>query len=388
MSGGPFANPGLPLVDRANRGLRRAWEQGLLTKPPIDAPALITRAERRERGTLAPGQWATALDSLTADLEHSAALNPLGRAMAHGQLVDILRQRIRAARLWRDHPEIHEIPIERPVVILGQMRSGTTLMHRLLACDPNFCFTRLHETLWPLARSASSAAVKAAVVKTSLGLFNPQLRSAHPTAAQAPEEEFGLLAFSIHGAMFEAQWNVPDFAGWSERRELSSVYREFRSLLQTLRWRRRDRATTIQLLKAPQFMQELEPLLEAFPDARIIMLTRDPNAVMASSASLVWHQRRIQSDEADPLRIGIEWRRKTLLRQKRALSVLSHLPSAQWIGIEFERLMSDWRGEVARIYNHLELATSPELLERMSRIASARSHYGHRYSSAQFGLQE
>ena len=386
MSAAPPAVPPLPLVGFANRALERAWARGLLTEPPIGAPALVAKAERLEKASIEPGEWRAALEVLTGDLVSSAALNPLGRAMAHGQLVDILRQRIRAGRLWRERPEILELPIERPVVVLGQMRSGTTFMHRLLASDPTFSFTRLHESLWPLRRSAAGSEARAGMVRGALGLLNPALRSAHPTAARAPEEEFGLHAFSIHGAMFEAQWHVPEFASWSERRPLAPVYREFRRLLQTLRWKRGEKVESIQLLKAPQFMQDLDALLAEFPDARIILLIRDPAEVLASSASLVWNQRRIQSDHADPIAIGREWLGKTKLRQERAQRALATLPSARVLPVKYESLTSDWRGEIERIYGFLGLPLMPSSMARMVRITRSVSHLGHRYCPHQFGL--
>jgi hypothetical protein len=385
---GEVQAPDLKWVNAANRGLARAWASGLLAEPTLDAAVLIDKAERLEGGALERDHSQEALRVLTDDLHDVAALNPLGRAMAHGQLVNILRQRIRAGRLWRRRPAILANTIERPVIILGQMRSGTTLTHRLLACDPRFSFTRLHETLDPSAASRLIGAWRAQMVGGVLHRLNPRLKAAHPTSAGAAEEEFGLHAFSLHGAMFEAQWHVPNYARWSEARDLAPVYREFRQLLQTLRWRRRDRVDTIQLLKAPQFMQDLPALLRQFPDARIVLLVRDPAEVMASSASLVWNQQRIQSDAADPRRIGAEWRRKTLLREERARRALEPVCKNRLLTVEFNRLRADWRREIDRVYDYLGLAPTSSTLKRMERVASAPGHREHRYSAADFGLGE
>lgn len=388
MSAEGAASRDLRIVATASRGLATAWARGLLAEPPLDAAALVAKAERLENEPIQPGDWEEALRILTNDLRGVAALNPLGRAMAHGQLVGILRQRIRAKRLWRHHPEILDRPIERPIVILGQMRSGTTLTHRLLACDPRFSFTRFHQTLDPLAANSMVGRWRTAMIGSLLHRLNPQLKSVHPTSASAPEEEFGLHGFSLYGAMFEAQWHVPNFARWSEDRDLSPVYGEFHRLLQTLRWRRHDRADAIQLLKAPQFMQDLPALIDEFPDARFVMLARDPAEVVASSASLVWHQRRIQSDAADPRRIGTEWRRKTLMREERARRALAGISRANLITLEFDRLRADWRSEMRRIYEFLGLAPTHSTQARMNRVAGVSDHRGHRYSAAQFGLAE
>jgi hypothetical protein len=388
LTAGGAGTGDLKLVAAANRGLAKRWAGGVRAVPPFDADSVIAKAEDQEKGRLEPGQWEEALRVLTDDLSRAASLSPLGRVMAHGQLVGILRQRIRAGRLWTKHPEILERSIERPLIVLGQMRSGTTLTHRLLACDPLFSFTRLHETLYPMAKHRIAGRWQARLVGSLLRALNPQVRSAHPTSALAAEEEFGLHAFSLHGAMFEAQWNVPDYARWSEARDLDPVYREFHQLLQTLRWRRHDRADSIQLLKAPQFMQDLPAVLRQFPGARIVMLVRDLDDVMASSASLVWNQQRIQSESADPRLIGTEWRRKTLLRDERARRALEHVSSADLVTVEFEQLKADWLGQVRRIYGQFQLDLTPLTLARMKRIADATDHRGHHYSPAQFGFAQ
>jgi hypothetical protein len=376
----------LPVVDLANRALERVQARTGRTGPALDPKSLIYKAERREGVAIEPGHWQDALAVLTDDLQQAAALNSLGRVMAHGQLVGILRQRIRAARLWHSQPDVLASPIRRPVIILGQMRSGTTLTQRLLASDPRFSFTRLYETSWPMVQNPLVARSLALLVQTGLHLANPQLRSVHPTTPSAPEEEFGLHALSLHGAMFEAQWHVPNFTRWEEDRDLKPVYREFHQLLQTLRWRRRERPDAIQLLKAPQFMQDLDAVLDEFPDARILLLEREPAAVMASSASLVWNQQRIQSNDADPRLIGREWRRKTMLREERARSALARLPSSGVLRLDFTDLSVDWVREVERVYDFLDLPLAPSILARMQGVARSELHHGHLYSPGQFGL--
>ena len=367
--------------------LRRAWSSGISSEPTLKPGELAAAAMRRERGELESGCWEDALDRLTCDLERSAALNPLGRTIAHALLVRTLGQRIRAARLWRSRPGIFDRPVEAPVIILGHMRSGTTRLHRLLACDPRFAFTRMHETLQPLPTGRLQGIAFAGAVRGLLNFCNPELRKIHPSSALAPEEEFGLHGFSLHGAMFEAQWNVPAFARWCEARDLRPVYREFRQLAQTLCWRRGEPPERTVLLKAPQFMQDLDAVLEAFPGARFLWMKRDMGSVVASSASLVWHQQRVQSDQADPVRIGREWRRKTHLRQERAqLALAQRRPSTLVLPVDYEAMNADWRGQVRRIYEFLDMGLSDAVEARMARIACSSDHAGHRYSAEQFGL--
>ena len=94
---------------------------------------------------------------------------------------------------------------------------------------------------------------------------------------------------------------MPSFAQYWEGADKTPLYRQFADLARTAAWFRGDPVGRPYILKAPQFLQDLPTLARTFPDARFIRLERDPARVVASSASLVWNQMRIQSDRADPM---------------------------------------------------------------------------------------
>lgn len=376
------------LASAANRGLAGLWRTRLLPRPLLDADALEATALRgRSPDAFGPAQeWRAPFRLLVESLRDEAALNPLGLSMAHGQIVAALRARIRAAALWQAHPEILERPIRAPVVILGPMRSGTTRLHRLLACDPRFAHTRVFESLSPVP--GHGRVLKARASLAAIRRFNPALAAIHPMAPHDAEEEFGLFSFSFGSAQLEAQWRVPRFTSWWESTDTSWLYREFRALLQTIGWARGEAAERPWLLKAPQFMQDLPALLRTFPDARLICLDRSLDRVVASSASLVWHQMRIQSDAVEPAWVGREWLRKTLLRIECAMEARRARPDVPQLEVTYEAMDRDWRSEIARIYVFLGEGLTPEVEARMAAyLAGARAHVGHRYSLEQFGLR-
>ena len=380
----------LPLVRRANRALDAVWSRGLLPEPRLEEDAIAEAALRAEGATYFEDEhWRDPLRWLLRDLAGPARLNPLGRAMAWGQLVRILRSRLKAERRWRRHPEIAGRDIVAPVVVLGQMRSGTTRVQRLLACDPRLAHTRCYENSDPAGRGTFARSARTWAGLGAIHRLNPALQAIHPTSPRAPEEEFGLLAFSLYGAQLEAQWRLPYFARCWEAADKQGVYGDFRSLLRTIGWARGEAAGRPWLLKAPQFMEDLDALLAAFPDARLLCLHRDPAAVVASSASLVWNQMRVQSDAADKMWVAQEWLSKSVRRARLSSAVRSQAFGIAQLGIDYEAVNGDWRREMRRVYDFLGMSFPDSVEERMAAYlarSEAAGFRGHRYSLEDFGL--
>lgn len=384
--------PGSRRLSALNRLLLKSWAKGWSPVPSLDPDHLVARAARLtgvdDFGDDVP--WRPNLDILTRALQAEAALSPLGRTIAHGQLVGALCHRLRAQRLWARHPEIAAQPITAPIIVLGQMRSGTTRVQRLLAQDRRFTFTRFYESWSPIPRGRllDDRRLQGGVGLLAARLINPGFSAIHPTSPASPDEEIGLFSLALYGATLESQWRIPSFARHCEALDTRPIYAEFRKLLQTLSWLRGDNGTRPYILKVPQFTQDLASLLQVFPDARLICLDRPFDALVASSASLVRNQMAVQSDDVDPHWIGREWAGKIALRQARtrAVRARSNIPQ---IDLSFQAMNSDWRGEMRRVYRFLEMPLERVVEARMERyLARSRKHKldRHSYSLAEFGL--
>lgn len=389
------ALPENPRTARANALLERAWRSGWAQRPSLEPDALLAAA-RRSAGDPGPDDdgWRTRLDILCGALESEAGLTALGRTIAHGQLVAALANRARAQALWRQRPDILRTPIAAPVVIVGQMRSGSTRMQRLLACDPRLSWTRFHESWNPLPRWPMPAPLDDRVLRGQAALLaartlDPGFSAIHPTGVFAPDEEIGFFSPALFGAAFEAQWRVPSFARHCEEDDAVPVYRTFRRLLQTVACLRGGPEPRPWVLKVPQFTQDLDAMLQAFPDARLICLHRDPAAIVGSSASLMARQMQVQSERVDRRWIGSEALRKACLRAGRTATALrrSHAPRAH---VEYRELDADWRTVMERVYALLGMPLLPEVARRMARFIACKRHRAlarHRYALADYVLE-
>jgi hypothetical protein len=374
----------------ATAALEAAWRSGIVPEPRL-APDALAAAAIRSTGLSDFGEgWRAPFEALLQALDEEAELNAIGRTIASGQISTILRCRLRAQACWKRHPQILDRPLAPPIVIVGHMRSGTTRLQRLLACDPWFANARFFETFDPIPPSGLDLRrAQARLVLAALHALNPKLAAIHPTSPGAPEEQYGLLAFSFYGAQFDAQWRIPGFTRFWQKCDRAPVYAEFRRLLQTIGWSRGDDPARPWLLKAPQFMEDLEPLLGTIPGARLLCLHRDPAAIVGSSASLVWNQRIIQSDAADRGKVGQECLEKTVLRESAASSFLARHPKVSRLEMNYEEMDADWRREIRRIYDFLDRTLEPDVEARMERqLSRGGKWHSHRYRLEDFGLRD
>ncbi|MBB4859389.1 hypothetical protein HNO88_002718 [Novosphingobium chloroacetimidivorans] len=377
-----------------NEGLERAWQRGWFSRPSLEPQALLAAA-RQTSGLHDFGQedgWRDRLDRLSTALHDEAALTPLGTTIAYGQLVAALAGRLRAAALWQRRPEIAEVPLRAPIIVVGQMRSGSTRMQRLLACDRRFAYTRFFESWNPLPRwhwlPIDDRRLRGWLALRVAHWLNPKFGVIHPVRPHQADEEIGLHNVALYGAAFEAQWRIPSFARHAEALDSRPIYAEFRQHLQTIKWLRRDTQDRPWILKLPQFSQDLDAVLHTFPDARIVVLDRAPHEVVGSSASLVHNQMIVQSHQVDCHWIGREWLRKVALRAERTASAREHhgVPS---VDVAFRDMHDDWRREMRRVYAMLQMPFTPEAERAMAKFMARRGHrklQRHLYDIADYGL--
>lgn len=368
-----------------------AWSwRSLNEKPPLD-PEYIWRKgsegfdaadEHACRNSDEVGDFRERLALLCQALEREADLNALGHAMAYGQLKGAVRTRHALGRLWRQQPKLARPPIAPPVIVVGQMRSGTTRVHRLLAADPRHAGTRLSNSIEPAPRSPDTRPLRCAAGLALARQINPWLDTLHPFGATRADEELGWLAAALDHCIYEAQYRIPSFVAFSEARDPAPVYREFARILRTDA-AAMGNAGRPRVLKCPQYSEDLDALLAQFPDARVVVTRRDAGEVLASTVSVVASQMAYQTDSADLVRIEDEWRRKLALRDARTEAALKDFAGSV-AEVHFADLNADWRREVRRIYAALGLDLPPAALAAMEKEQAAAQRAPHTRHAATY----
>ncbi|MEL7217285.1 MAG: sulfotransferase [Pseudomonadota bacterium] len=380
-----------PMAERANGFLAKAWNRGWLPSPSLDPNELWElasksfgeRAQEAEIGGRRPedvADFRLRLQNLTKAINEEADLNPLGRAMAHGQLMRVIRSRLQFGDLWTRQPELLATKLAPPIVVIGHMRSGTTRIHKLLAADPAHSHTRYCDAWHPVPGSRGMRRIKGAFDLAMLGWLNPWLQSIHPMASGEVEEELAWIAAALNHSIYESQWHIPSYSAFSEERDPAPVYREFARVLRTDA-AHRGIAHQPRVMKVPQFSEDLATLLVQFPDARLVIASRNNDAVLRSAVSLAANQMAIQCDDCDLDRIEALWEHKISLREKRIADAI-----ANWTGpvarLEFDALNSDWENEIERAYSELDLDLTDKARQSMH-LAMTESETGHHHAHSE-----
>jgi hypothetical protein len=332
------------------------------------------------------------LQVLLKALDTDPQLTPSGRQFAYGTVLGTLVARLYAQKGWADRPEALQNEIRRPLVITGLPRTGTTALHKLLSCDPQFQGLEHWLTETPLVRPPRSSweshpGYRASVANLEVFFTAmPQMRQAHDMVADEVDECLEILRQSFVSNRFGAGMYVPTYDRWFFQQSERSSYRRYADVLRLIGADEPDKRW---LLKNPGHIAQIEALLEVFPDACIVQTHRDPLKAIPSLCSTLYMARRIYEGDAtraDAIgpRECVYWRKA--LEQTRAAR---RGRERQFFDVQHSAFHADPLGTVRGIYAYFDLTLSPEAEERMRRWVadSPTSRHGeHRYSLEQFGL--
>jgi Sulfotransferase family len=361
---------------------------------------VLADAERKESlSEWGPGDFERPLSVLLADYD-AADLNAIGAHILRSGVVHSLRMRLRAQEWMRRHPEILDERIVAPVVVVGMMRSGTTLLQRLLAADPRFFCAygwevvevapRLdHRFAGVDPRVAVSEAREAKSRELAAELF-----AIHPMYAREAEEEIVFLADAFLSHVPESGAHLPVYRSWLDEQDFAPAYAYLHLMLRFLQWQKRQAGLTAQrwVLKSPAHLGYLDLLAAEFPDLHVVHMHRDPRTTIASGASLNATLHAMHADTVDLPRVGAQWLQRMGWTNDRAMAVRDRWAAqtgARVTDIAFDDAVADPIGQVARVYDAIGLPLTAEAESAMRRWLAERPRETTRppYGLENYGLR-
>ena len=367
-------------------------------EPSLDPAELLTRA-RRETGLeeFDDPSPIEPLEVLTRALRDEARLSAGGRYYWSARLLGILMTRLRAAQWLRRYPEIRDEPIRAPVIILGLTRTGTTLLHRLIASDARFSAAAFWEARFPVPAADDldgRQRIEAAKAEIDAMLAaNPDLASVHPFDALGADEDILILDQTLLSNTAETLACVPSYYQWLRRQDFRPAYGFWHRTLQLLQWQKRGRGLTGErwVLKTPMHLGHVDHILELLPDATFVQTHRDPLSTIPSYASMIHGLWRGVSDEADPLEAARESSATLEHDLRRCMQVRDSLPRGKFIDVDFRDTVSDPLGVVERIYREIGVPMTDRARAQIRAYWETHPREGrpkHTYTLEQFGFTE
>ena len=360
---------------------------------PLSAQSLIVKAKRQTGlSDFGDDAFRDPLERLVCAINEEASLTAMGSMIIRGRLTSVLSNKLRVEAAIKAHPEILERPIERPIIIAGLQRTGTTMLHRLIARDPGIRSLASWEALNAAAtkkrpwQRQDPRVRQAIMAEKGLAYIAPEFFAIHPVEAHAPEEEVILLDYAFLSTSAEATLHVPSYAAWLEEQDQTPAYEGLKRILQYLQW---ERPGERWVLKTPHHLEWLDTVLDVFPDATIVQTHRDPLKTLASFCSMVTHARGIFSDEVDPEEVARHWFRKVVRMVTRASETRDRVGGDRFVDVSYYDLVRDPIIEVQRIYERAGRELTAEAIQAMqaSRKVNRQHKYGrHRYRLEDFGL--
>jgi hypothetical protein len=287
--------------------------------------------------------------------DEDTGLNGFGRRVVYANAVRYLSNRLLLEDLLRRRPEILDEQVRAPIIVIGLPRSGTTHLVNLIATDTRLRSLPYWESCEPIPRRGEGPAqdgldarfLRCKQSSEQSDLVMPLLKAMHHMTPEHVHEEIELedLDFASYGLEWNAR--VPRWRDFCSSYDHTPSYLYMKNVLRALQWMRGPQRW---VLKSPQHLEQIGPLLHAFPDATIAITHRDPVSVIQSAITMLAYGDRCRRHSIDAPALADYWvdRVERLLRA--CVRDRDRIAPDRGIDVLFHEFMADDIGTVERIY--------------------------------------
>lgn len=304
-------------------------------------------------------------------------------------------------------PKLWFITVREPVFIIGHARSGTTLAHRLMSGDERFSTFKYYELLLPSLLQKKIVRLVAWLDARVFGRrlerrlqawekrkFGPT-QHIHKMGLTIPEEDDLMYLSSCASGFWATKLPYMDSLDFfhidqrpaASRRRMMDFYRNCVRRQLYLNGDNR-----IHLSKNPTYCGRVESLLEAFPDARFVVLYRNPYETIPSLLKLLQVSWKLQGNQSAE-RIQNSTREMINLSYEsylHPLAVLDKYAQTPYAIIDYRTLTTSPKAAMLQAYADLRLPISDNFQRFLNaeQDKSRKHETTHAYSLAEFGLDD
>ena len=333
------------------------------------------------------------LDVLVETYE-SAGLNPGGRKRTRSRLVQLLSNRLMTEQAWKDHPEIREVPIEKPVYLTGFPRTGTSALFNLLGKDDDARPLLLWEAMFPTPLGKELGPGEEDPRLVGMRAYYEYKRKSgkesafdkiHFADAEVPEECVLLQAHTFCDVQNGIEPLMSPYREYFEGSDLHAPYAYYADMLRMLQFQRPGERW---LLKSPAHLWAIDVLVEMFPDVCIIMTHRDPMQILPSYCSMMEAVMSVR-EKVDKHEIGRSVLSHLGNLMDRGLAARDTVGADRFIDVDYREFVSDPLTSARRIYDYFEIEMTAQAEAAMKAHVDANpsgKHGKHEYDLSEYGL--
>ncbi|MET0182589.1 MAG: sulfotransferase [Caulobacterales bacterium] len=324
-------------------------------------------------------------------LETDVQFDEEGAERQRASIRDLLRRRLELYRDRAKYPEITQQKIKAPLIVIGLPRSGTTVLHALLAQDPAARSPLAWEygDLSPPPRTETyETDPRIAPAQARADAMPLAFKQMHIAGAQLPEEDNSITTLAFQSANISAGLRMPTYLDWFMNADYTPSYDVMEHVLQHLQafcprewW----------VLKSPGHTLHLDALVKKFPDARLVWPHRDPASSIISNSSLLGFVREMRSGQpVDKHELVEEMLYQWGDALWRALAFRDQPGNEKYfVDVIYDDFVRDPMSQVRKIYSEfgMNLSVAAESAMRTFLENQPKDKHGaHRYTAEDYGL--
>jgi hypothetical protein len=343
-----------PVLSEAQRAAL-AWGETQTVELTPDA-VLAAATGRTRLDDFGADDFRDRLGRLCSEWDADSGISAFHRFVLHGYLVRYASNRLLIHDTLHRHPEILEQRIERPVIVAGLPRSGTTHLVNLLAADARFHSLPLWESYEPCPLPGESVGAdgidpryaRCAQAWAGMQHVTPLLAAMHPMHPDHIHEELELMGPDFASYNFEWLTQSPRWRDHYFATDQTPHYRYMKDVLRLLQWRRGEAKRWV--LKCPQHLEQLPALLDAFPDATVVFTHRDPVAVVQSTVTMLAYTQRMNRKRVAIRELAAYWPARIERLLRACVRDRDLVAAERRVDSPFDRFMAAPMATLQRVY--------------------------------------
>ncbi len=312
------------------------------------------------------------------------------------RIASALSDRLKLVKYLKDHPEVLDEKIDVACVVVGLPRTGSTVMHRLLASSPKLTSLYWWETTFPLPFEGEKPGdptprqeMAKQVVDHLLESW-PDFESIDPIEAMVVAEEVILLDRTFMSSSYDSMMNVPSYGFWMADQDHEAAYRDLLLWIKAIQHQSPWRRGRKWVFKTPHHvLGGMNGLMKVFPGVKLVMTNRDVADVIPSYCSMCASMSVNTSTTYRREDQGAYWTSRFKTGLERFAALRKQLPADQVIDVDYRDTVSDPVGTLEKVmvavglgFDEADRAAAEACVAENARDKRPR----HKYSAEEFGL--